>query len=357
MTSTDFSKKDFGVFLPVANGGWIISQTTPKLDGRYDINRKAAKIADEYGFDFIMAMAKWKGYGGNTNHWGTSLESMTMMAALAEATSRVKIYATAHTLLFHPVVAAKMFATLDDISGGRVGMNVVSGSYAGEFRQMGTWPEELSHSDRYDLAQEWMQLVKRLWKEDRVTHTGKYFTLEDCESNPKPIQEKPFIICAGQSDKGLGVTIDEGDACFVGGRDLADLAEINARAKQLAAERNKTIKTYSMFTVVTGKTDAEAEERVKHYYEGADLEAIKGLLRSYGLDPDGRESSISVRAKQAFMNETIAGSVDMITARIKEILEVSQIDGMMLTFPDYVEDLTVFGRDILPLLRGTTVSS
>ncbi|WP_270167211.1 LLM class flavin-dependent oxidoreductase [Paenibacillus sp. SYP-B4298] len=354
--STDYNNVDFGVFLPITNGGWIISETAPTLDGSYAINRKAAMIAEELGLDFIMSMAKWKGYGGTTNHWGISLESMTMMAGLAEATSRVKIYATVHTLLYHPAVAAKMFATLDQISGGRVGMNVVSGSYAGEFRQMGMWPEHLDHDQRYDLAREWMQLVKRLWSEETVSHQGEYFTLEDCESLPKPLQSpRPEIICAGQSEKGMGFTIDEGDACFIGGRDLEDLAAVSKRAKDMAAERNKTIKTYAMFTIVPGATDEEAEQRIKTYQEGADIGAIKGMLRSYGLEPDGRENSMVHRAKSAFMTETIAGSVDTITSRIKEIIEVTKIDGMMLTFPDYVEDLTIFGRDVLTQLRGNAV--
>ncbi|URN95325.1 MAG: LLM class flavin-dependent oxidoreductase [Candidatus Pristimantibacillus lignocellulolyticus] len=357
MTTIDYNKVDFGVFLPITNGGWIISENTPKLDGGYEINKKAALIAEELGLDFIMSMAKWKGYGGSTNHWGTSLESMTMMAGLAEATSRVKIYATVHTLLYNPAVAAKMYATLDQISGGRVGMNVVSGSFAGEFQQMGMWPEHLGHSERYDLAKEWMQVVKRLWNEDSVTHHGQYFNIEECESLPKPIQRpRPEIICAGQSEKGMGFTIDEGDACFIGGRDLEELASVSKRAKEMAAERNKTIKTYAMFTIIPGETDAHAEERMKLYQEGADEGAIKGMLRSYGLDPDGRENSMVARAKSAFMTETISGSVETITNRIEEIIEATNIDGMMLTFPDYVEDLKTFGSDILPQLRGTMVT-
>ncbi|WP_138755652.1 LLM class flavin-dependent oxidoreductase [Paenibacillus sinopodophylli] len=350
----DYNTVDFGVFLPITNGGWILSETSPRLDGSYALNRSAAMIAEENGLDFIMSMAKWRGYGGTTNHWGVSLESMTMMAGLAEATSRVKIYATVHTLLFNPAVAAKMFATLDQISNGRVGMNVVSGSFAGEFSQMGVWPEHLDHDQRYDLAKEWIQTVKRLWSEESVTTDGQYFQLKDCISDPKPVQSpRPEIICAGQSEKGMGFTIDEGDACFIGGRDLEELAAVSRRAKEMATERNKTIKTYAMFTIVPGETDELAEERIKTYQEGADVGAIKGMLRSYGLEPDGRENSMVARAKSAFMTETISGSLETIVARIRHIIEVTGIDGMMLTFPDYIEDLQFFGERVLPALRGT----
>ncbi|WP_051318225.1 LLM class flavin-dependent oxidoreductase [Cohnella thermotolerans] len=350
----DYNKLDFGIFLPIANGGWIISDAEPRPDGSYALNREAAVLAESLGFDFIMSMAKWRGYGGTTNHWGVSLESMTMMAGLAEATSRVKVFATVHTLLYHPAVAAKMFATLDHISGGRVGMNVVSGAYAGEFRQMGMWPEHLDHDQRYDLAREWMQVVKRLWREERVTHRGDYYQLEDCESNPKPLQQpRPPIICAGASEKGMGFTIEEGDACFIGGRDLDELAQVSRRAKEMAAERGKTIKTYAMFGVLPGDSAEEVEARMKKYQDGADLEAIKGLLRSYGLEPDGRENSMQARARNVFMNEMLTGNADDIVGRIKLIMETTGLDGMMLTFPDYIGDLRYFGEKVLPLLRGT----
>ena len=86
----------FGVFLPVASGGWIVSSSTPKLDGGWAQNRDAALLAEEQGLDFVMSMGKWRGFGGETNHWGASLESVTMMAAIAEATKNVRILSLIH---------------------------------------------------------------------------------------------------------------------------------------------------------------------------------------------------------------------------------------------------------------------
>ena len=60
----------FGVFLPLGNGGWIISENTPKLDASYDLDRNAAILSDQLGFDFVLSMMKWRGYGGKTNHSG-----------------------------------------------------------------------------------------------------------------------------------------------------------------------------------------------------------------------------------------------------------------------------------------------
>src|ERR1700691_5831804 len=190
------AQKDFGVFLPVANGGWIVSKTTPPLAGGWAQNRAAAIAADEEGLDFVMSMSKWRGFGGDTDHWGRSLESVTMMAGIAALTKRVKIWATLHAILHNPVVAAKTIATLDHISGGRAGLNIVAGAYRGEFDQMDAWDAALDHDARYDLTEEWTQIVKRLWAEDGVAFQGRHFTIKDCVSEPKPLR-RPDLICAG----------------------------------------------------------------------------------------------------------------------------------------------------------------
>src|ERR1700694_5145805 len=88
---SDHDGKDFGIFLPVANGGWILSSNAPPLDGSYDYNYKVAMLAEHHGYDFIMSMAKWRGYGGVTQHWRYSLESQVLMAALAAVTKRVRV--------------------------------------------------------------------------------------------------------------------------------------------------------------------------------------------------------------------------------------------------------------------------
>lgn len=342
---------DFGVFLPIANGGWIISNTAPPLDGLYQQNRAAALLADQIGMDFVMSMAKFRGFGGQTDHWGTALESVTMMAAIAEATQHVRIWATLHPMLQNPAVAAKMIATLDHISGGRAGLNIVAGAYKGEFDQMGMWDDALSHDDRYALTEEWTQLVKRLWSEDSVDFTGRFFTLKDCQSKPKPLQQpRPTIICAGSSDRGFQFSVREADACFIGGRTPDERRDASVRAKRAAEGLGKSIKTYAMCTVIHGDTDADAAVRVEHYRSGADMAAILTMLASWGVPADKLSS---VAAQQgAFMTHTVVGSSASCTAQIDEFVRHCELDGLMLIFPDYVEGLTVFGAQMLPQLRA-----
>lgn len=341
---------EFGVFLPVANGGWIISSATPPLDGLFRQNLAAAVTADAVGLDFVMSMGKWRGFGGATNHWGVQLESVTLMAAIATATQRVKLWTTIHPLLQNPAVAAKQIATLDHVSGGRAGLNIVAGAYRGEFDQMGAWDDSLSHDDRYELAEEWTHVVKRLWSEPSVTHQGRFFTMKDCESNPKPLQQpRPELICAGMSDRGFDFAVREADACFVGGRTPAERREASRRAKRVAAECGKAIKTYAMCTIVFAETDAKAEALAERYKEGVDMGAVIEMLKSWGVPPD-RLTDVA-RRQGAFMTQTAVGSPATCADRIEAFIAEAELDGLMLIFPDYVEGLQMFGADILPAYR------
>ena len=351
MLHTPSRHKDFGVFLPVANGGWIVSKTTPKLDGLYEQNRTAAVIADRIGLDFVMSMGKFRGFGGETDHWGTSLESVTMMAAIAEATTSVRIWATLHPMLQNPAVAAKMITTLDHISGGRAGLNIVAGAYKGEFEQMGAWDPALDHDARYTLTEEWTTIVKRLWSEPSVDFEGRFFTMRDCQSKPKPLSRpRPDLICAGISERGFRFSVQEADACFIGGRTREEHRDASRRAKAMAADLGRGIRTYAMCTIVHGDTDADAEARVALYQSGQDMDAILAMLESWGV-PAERLSAVA--AKQgAFMTQTVVGSPATCAAGVRAFVDDCELDGLMLVFPDYAEGLSMLGEEILPTLRA-----
>ena len=343
---------EFGIFLPIGNGGWIMSDTSPHPSATYEYNRQAAVLAEDIGLDFIMSMAKWRGYGGTTDHWGQTLESMTMMAALAEVTNRVKVWATVHTNLFHPALAAKMYATLDQISGGRAGMNVVVGAYAKEFEQMGLWQGDFTHDDRYQYTEEWMQIVDRLWSEKSVSFDSDFFHLDNCESRPHP-QTRPTIISAGRSSRGLDFQAQYADGSFLTAQDLPGLRQASETVKKLAEDRGRSIKTYSMLTVVMDDTDAAAERRFTELGAGVDVEAVTNMKVSWGLPVDRAMSmTADTQAHEAFQTAVVTGSPETITERVLEHVVDAALDGVMLIFPDYIGDLPPFGELVMPSLRA-----
>lgn len=350
---SDRGGKDLGIFLPMANGGWIMSSNAPPLDGSYAYNRQCAVLADELGLDFVMAMAKWRGYGGPRGHWDTSLDSQIMIAGLAEATTRVKVWATVHTFLQNPAVTAKKMATLDQISQGRAGLNVVTGSYKAEFDQMGAWPD-LDHDQRYDLAAEWVQAVKRLWSEPSVTMHGQHVRLEDCRSDPKPVSGRPFLVCAGMSPKGMDFTLRHMDAIFLTGRDNDHLAEVSRDAKARSRAFGRAIRTYTMMTLVLGETDAAAQAQAESFREGLDEAALRGMMRAYGfLDAElNKENAFVASARSGFMTPRLIGSPASVADQAIALIERAELDGLMVIFPDYLNDMKVFAEEVAPKIRA-----
>ncbi|GAB7045119.1 LLM class flavin-dependent oxidoreductase [Catenuloplanes indicus] len=343
--------KEFGVFLPIGNGGWMISRSAPHPEATYAYNRRVARDAEAIGLDFIMSMAKWKGFGGSTDHWGRTLESMTMMSALAEATSTVGIWATVHANVFHPALAAKMFTTLQDVSGGRAGMNIVNGSYAAEFAQMGLWDPALSHDERYRMTEEWLIAVLRLWTEDTVTMAGDFFTLQDCESRPHPAV-RPTLISAGRSEKGREFQARYADGAFLSADNLDQMRDYSRAVHDRAADLGRTIKTYSMLTVVLDETDAAAAARAARYAVGLDKVALAGMRASWGIPADAaRAWAEGAPGAEAFQTAYVTGRPETITEHITHIMTAAELDGLMLIFPDYHADLPPFGESVLPALR------
>lgn len=347
---------EYGVFLPIGNGGWMVSTTAPHPEASYAYNKQVALDAEEAGLDFIMTMAKWKGFGGTTDHWGETLESMTLMSGLAEATSRVKIWATMHANVHHPAIAAKMYTTLQQISGGRAGMNIVNGSYADEFTQMGLW-EELSKDDRYRMTEEWLQAVTRLWSEHSVTMESDFFTLDECESRPHP-ETRPTIINAGTSKQGMEFQAKYADGAFLGADTFEEMVEKSAFVHQKAREHGRECKTYSMMTVVLGDTDEAAHARVAEYGEGVDREALINMSLAWGVPLDrARAWAEDATGEEAFQVQYVAGSAQTVAAEILRLVSEADLDGLMLIFPDYLTDLPEFGRTVLPLLRAAESSA
>jgi pyrimidine oxygenase len=360
--SSEQTSVELGVFLPVGNGGWITSTTSPQLPATYEYNKQVTLLAEELGFDFALSMAKWRGYGGPSQHWDITLESLTTMSGLAEATSRIGVWGTVHTMIFHPAVVAKMVAVIDQISNGRFGINLVAGSNPADQGQMGLW-RDLDHDGRYELAEEWITVAKRLWREDRVDHEGRFYKLEDCMSNPKPKQAPP-IICAGASDRGFRFTIKNCTGSFLLGSNRDDFVKTGLRAKELAGEVGRTdFKTYGLFTIVPGDTDKEAQERVDYYNSGVDTIALDNQTREYSSDPSLKQNTMANRfiaqgeQRNSMSPAAVIGSAQTIADKLAYIVKNAKLDGITVIVPDFIDDLKTVGTTVVEGLHAAGVST
>ena len=141
-----------------------------------------ARMADEAGVDFMLPIARWKGYGGDTDFHGATFETITWAAGLLAATARMTVFGTVHAPLFHPLIAAKALVTADHIGEGRLGVNLVVGWNEGEFEMFGVAQRE--HDTRYDFAQEWLDAVKSAWSETNDFDVeGRFLTLSPDNSS------------------------------------------------------------------------------------------------------------------------------------------------------------------------------
>ena len=131
---------DIGVFIPIGNNGWLISTTSPQYMPTFELNKQIVQKAEHYGLDFALSMIKLRGFGGKSEFWDHNLESFTLMAGLAAVTERIQLYASVAVLTLPPPIVARMASTIDSISGGRFGINIVSGWAKMEYEQMGLWP-------------------------------------------------------------------------------------------------------------------------------------------------------------------------------------------------------------------------
>src|SRR5580704_465390 len=147
-----------GLFGANCSSGRSATKVPERWSASWEDCLALARLADEAGLDFMLPIARWKGYGGETDFHGASLETITWAVGLLCATKRMTVFGTVHAPLFHPLIAAKEFVTADHIGQGRVGVNIVVGWNEGEFDMFGVQQRE--HDTRYAYAQEWVDVVK-----------------------------------------------------------------------------------------------------------------------------------------------------------------------------------------------------
>ena len=348
-----------GVFIPIGNNGWLISKNAPQYMPSFDLNKEIVLRAEHHGFDFALSMIKLRGFGGATEFWEHNLESFTLMAGLAAVTSRIQLFATAATLTLPPAIVARMAATIDSISHGRFGVNLVTGWQRPEYAQMGLWPGDAHFARRYDYLAEYAQILRDLWESGRSDFKGDFFRMEDCRVSPRP-QVPMKIICAGSSGAGMAFSARYADYNFCFGKGVNTPAAFASNAERLMEEVAKTgrqVGTYVLFMIIADETDEAAYARWEHYKAGADHEAIAWLGRQGAADTRAttdtniRQMADPTSAVNINMG-TLVGSYAAVARLLDEVSTVPGTDGVLLTFDEFVSGVEVFGERIQPLMAS-----
>ena len=347
-----------GVFIPINNNGWLISETAPQYKPSFDLNKAIALKAEEHGFDFLLSMIKLRGFGGKTEFWEYGLESFTLMAGLAAVTERIKIYATCPTLLMPPAFAARMCNTIDSISHGRFGLNLITGWQPPEYTQMGMWPGDEHFRNRYAMLDEYARILRELWETGTSDFKGDYYQMDDCRVWPRP-QGAMKIICAGSSDDGLAFSAKWADYAFCLGKGVNTPTAFAPNNQRLAAATQKSRRDVSMFVlvmIIAAETDAAALAKWKLYNEGVDVAAIAWLADQGAKDTVNADTNVrQLAAPEGAVNinmGTLVGSYESVARMLDEMAEVPNTGGVLLTFDDFLEGIEAFGSRIQPLMRS-----
>ena len=347
-----------GLFGVNVSNGCAITTAKERFRATWPETLAIARAADRFGYEALVPVARWKGFGGETNFNGTNFDTYTWAAGVGQATSRVGVLTTSHVPTVHPVMAAKQAATVDHISNGRFALNIVCGWFAPELEMFGR--DIMEHDTRYEYAAEWIDLVKLLWSaEEEFDYDGKFLRIKKGFSMPKPIQ-KPFppLMNAGSSGKGRDFAAKYADMAFIH-LDPADLDKTKAHIetyRRLAREEyDRELQIWANGYVVQRETQKEAEDYLRYYVvEMGDDPAVENILTIQGqqmqrLLPEAREA-IKFSIKAGWGGVPLVGTADRIVDEIRKLVGIG-IDGILLSWVDYLDGLERWQRDVMPRLE------
>ena len=315
---------------------------------------RIAQAAEQAGFDAMIPVARWKGLGGDINFNHRCFETYTWAAGLAAVTTKIFVFSTSHVPTVHPVLAAKQAVTIDHISDGRFGLNVVAGWNTTEIAMFGTPQRE--HDERYRYSDEWLTLVKRLWTESGAfDFAGQYFQIQGAYAEPKPVQKPhPLIMNAGLSPAGRHFAAKHADLTFVAVPDLeigrAVISEIKALARK---EFGRDILVFLMAHIVCAETERQAKDFLHHYvYEKGDWKAVRDLLSV--LMPNSQSASreqwesMAANLIAGYGGLPLVGTPEQVVEGMLRMSEAGA-DGITVSWVNYESGLAQFRDQILPL--------
>ena len=163
----------FGYWLPVF-GGWLRNVEDERMDATWAYARRLAQRSEQLGFDLTLIAELFLNDIKGAD--APALDAWSTAAALAAVTERLELMVAVRPQFHPPALLAKQAANIDQISTGRLALNVVSAWWADEARRYGVHFDQ--HDDRYARTAEWLDVVSGAWSESRLTHTGTYYSVD-----------------------------------------------------------------------------------------------------------------------------------------------------------------------------------
>jgi alkanesulfonate monooxygenase len=344
---------DFGWFLPTMGDTEIIGPPTREASLEY--LAKCARTAEEAGFVFMLVPV------------GTTCEDAWLASSMVAArTEKMKFLVAMRPGFVSPTVAAKMSNTVDQLTHGRVIINVVTGGFPHELAADGDFTE---HDERYVRTQEFMQVVRKAWTEPRSwSHEGRFYKVEKGNVFPKPYQQPhPPFYFGGASDAAKQVGAEEADVYLLWGETIPMVRERIADMRERAAAIGRELRFGIRLLVCVRETDEEAvaaaealvgevpenfENMMQKHMSGADSEGEKRqrMLREQG-DWVAPNLWTGIGRARLGVGLAVVGSGESVAARLREYVDEG-IDTFILSGYPHLEESERFGKYVMPHFRG-----
>ncbi|MCD7036087.1 LLM class flavin-dependent oxidoreductase [Metabacillus sp. GX 13764] len=339
----------YGFWLPLF-GGWLRNAENEKMPATFDYAKKVMQSAEEWGYSTTLIAELFLNDIKGPEH--DSLEAWSTAAALAAVTEKMEIMTAIRPGFHNPAIAAKTIANIDQISRGRLTLNVVSAWWEEEARQYGGIFTE--HDERYDRTEEFIQVLKTLWKEEEASFKGKYYELENTSLHPKPVQRpNPVLYAGGESPRGKETIAKYCDAYVMHGGTLREISEKIAGMKHLRSTINKEpFQSFGMAAyVICRDTEEEAAlelARITDVKESSAYAGFKDFTTKSQLEQQLQlqDYSVSNRGLRPGLVGTPVQIADKILA-----YEKAGLDLLLLQFSPQLEEMERFSEQVMPIVE------
>jgi len=346
------NRMKLGVFGTNCSNGCTITHAPTSFVPTYEHNVDIARLADRLGFEMLVPVGRWKHFGGSTMFNAHNIEVYTWATAMACNTERIMVMATSHTPTVHPLFAAKQAASIDNISRGRFGLNIVCGWFRPEIEMFGI--THLPHEERYDMAAEWITCAKRAWTEQDFSYRGKYYTIEEGFLSPKPVQQPyPVLLNAGSSEDGREFSARHVDFNFITLASLDQGQALVEDVRRRAATHRRECGVMSFALVCCRDTEAEARAVYRRIVDHGDWEAAHNIMNLLGIESGSFNEQIKKYAERfvaGWGGYPLVGTPEQVVDGMLQLADIG-IEGLLLAWLDYREELGYFGERVLPLMR------
>ena len=344
------SRMRFGYWLPVF-GGWLRNVHDERMDASWTYTRKLAQRSEELGFDLTLIAELFLNDIKGAD--APALDAWSTAAALAAVTERLELMVAVRPQYHPPAQLAKQAANIDQISNGRLALNVVSAWWADEARRYGVHFDQ--HDDRYARTAEWLDVVSGAWREPRLTHRGSYYTVDDLILEPKPVRRPgPTIYAGGESETAKNLIAAKCDAYVMHGDPVDRIAPkvADMRARRAKAHGEDSPMAFGMAAyVIVRDTEQEAQrERARitnvdvgsaGYHNYQDWLANTQLEQRVSLE----DYSVSNRGLRA----GLVGTAEQVADAIRTFQDAG-VGLLLLQCSPQLEEMERFAEEVMPLV-------